>query len=134
MNDPEFIMLKNRFLLVLIFAILFTIPIFFIFKNKYSLGESTSIQNIRNQDNTFVWITKENCKECIKYEKVLKSQKISYYKIKETNIEELKELLNLSKEEIAPPMIVYIEKGNMISFLTDLNQENLIEFINQYKK
>ncbi len=136
MKDPEFIDLKNRFLLGVGICILLLVPFFFFMRNKLVDNKSTVISRINNNDSFIILVTDKSCKECEKYEKILKKEKIDFNKVnidKDNNYPNLLQKLNLSSSEIIPPSIIYIANGHLFSTLVNIgNEEDINAFIKNF--
>ncbi len=135
MNDPEFIELRNRFLLGVFIALLFIIPFFYFLKNKLIIDESI-INEIKNGENLTILVVENNCKECKKYEEHLKNNNVSYKKInkkEDKNYELILNKLNISYNDITSPTIIYIEKQNVVATLPNMRSDKEINaFIINY--
>ncbi|MBQ9018741.1 MAG: hypothetical protein IJ097_00315 [Bacilli bacterium] len=138
MKDKEFIKLRNKFLLDVLIVLIFIIPIIFILKNKIIGNESKILKTIKKEEKVVLLIKSKNCKKCDKSEKVLKDNKIKYIVLnKDTNIdyEKIIKKIDIKKDNIVSPTIIYIENQKVISFLTNIKTEKELEdFINSYKK
>ncbi len=136
MKDPEFIDLKNRFLLGVLIGIIILVPFFFFMRNKLVDNKSTVISRINNNDSFIILVTDKNCKECKNYEKVLKNEKIDYNKVnidKDKNYPSLLQELDLSSQEIIPPSIIYIANGHLFSTLVNIgNEKDIKTFIKNF--
>ena len=135
MKDPEFIELRNKFLLALLVALIFSVPVFFIFKNK--LISNNSIEDkINNNKNIVLYIVEDNCINCNKIKKYLDSNKIKYNMIyKNSNdYQKAMNIIGVNKENIISPTIMYIEETKLKSYIVDIKSEKEAEdFINNYK-
>lgn len=135
MKDPEFIELRNKFLLALLVALIFSVPIFFIFKNK--LVSNNSIEDkINNNKNIVLYIVEDNCINCNKIKKYLDSNKIKYNMIYKNSNDYQKTMntMGVNKEKIISPAIMYIEETKLKSYIVDIKSEKEAEeFINNYK-
>ncbi len=136
MKDPEFIDLKNRFLKGLGIIILFLIPSFFVIRNKLLVPTSSILKVIREEESSFVFVTRNKCKECKKAEKIIKKE-IEYLVLNQDtdkNYQRILRKLNLSSEEITPPSIIYIEEGKVKSILVINDEEELELYIENNRR
>ena len=78
MKDPEFIEMRNKFLLGLIIALIFSIPVFFIFKNKLVVNNELENKISKNKE-VVLYINSNDCINCKKVKKYLDNNKIKYY-------------------------------------------------------
>lgn len=135
MKDPEFIMLRNRFLFGLLVVLVFSIPLFFIFYNRFDV--SPKLTRIIEKENEVLFLVIENdCSSCQKVEKELKKKKVKYYKLhrlKERKYSSLLEQLNLSESDITPPTIIYIKDKKVVSTLVQKEIAEVDEFIDYYQ-
>lgn len=135
MNDPEFKEMLKKAIFALSVALVFIIPIFFIFKNKLSSTPNTIIKDIRNEKTFILYITKEKCNTC----KMLK-QELSDIKYKELNKDKNKDYneiimkLELDDSKLYIPALIYINKGKVESYIVDIkSKEDINNFLSNYK-
>lgn len=137
MKDPEFIELRNKFLLAVLVALAFTIPVIFIFKNRLVGNESSILKELKNNKEIVILVTDKDCNNCNKYKKVLDNYNVNYKVLnKDTNrdYEKILQKISLNKKIIVTPTIIYTKKGKTISFITDINSsEELKTYIENYK-
>ena len=137
MKDPEFIKLKNRFLFGIGICLLFLLPFFFFFLNKFTIKDSIIIQRIKNKETFIVFVSKNNCSQCKNYERKLQEEEIPYLLSnidKDKDYTKMLEYLNLSKEDLSFPSLIYIEEGVLVSTLVDFREEEFFSFISNYKE
>lgn len=136
MNDPEFIMLRNRFLLGVLVAIIFIVPLFFFFKNKLISNEDI-LQKIRNNETLMILVVENDCIECKNYQEQLNNDGIGYMKVnksKDTNYELILNELNMSYDDVTSPSIIYVKNKKVVSTLTNMKtNEEINSFIVNYK-
>ena len=111
MNDPEFIMLRNRFLIGILVALIFIMPLFFFFKNKIISNEDI-IREIRNKEKIIILVVENNCIECKNYQQKLNNNDVDYMKvnkIKDKDYELILNELNISSDDITTPAIIYVK-------------------------
>ena len=135
MNDPEFKEMLKKAIFALSVALVFIIPIFFIFKNKLSSTPNTIIKDIRNEKTFILYITKEKCNTC----KMIK-QELSEIKYKELNKDKNKDYneiimkLELDDSKLYIPALIYINKGKVESYIVDIkSKEDINNFLSNYK-
>ena len=135
MNDPEFKEILKKAIFALSVALVFIIPIFFIFKNKLSSTPNTIIKDIRNEKTFILYITKEKCNTC----KMLKKE-LSDIKYKELNKDKNKDYneiimkLELDDSKLYIPALIYINKGKVESYIVDIkSKEDINNFLSNYK-
>lgn len=135
MKDPEFILLRNRFVIALIFIIIFFVPIFFFLKNKFLINNSIIIDKINKEEDIVILVTEEQCDSCKQTEKVLNKDNVTYQILnvnKEKDYYQILKKLNLSIDEIVPPTVIYIEKGNVVATTLETEENDLEIFIENY--
>ena len=135
MNDPEFKEMLKKAIFALSVALVFIIPIFFIFKNKLSSTPNTIIKDIRDEKTFILYITKEKCNTC----KMIK-QELSEIKYKELNKDKNKDYneiimkLELDDSKLYIPALIYINKGKVESYIVDIkSKEDINNFLSNYK-
>ena len=135
MDDPEFKEMVKKAIFAVAVALVFIIPIFFIFKNKLSSTPNTIVKDIREEKTFILYITKENCNKCKTLKKELNN--IEYKELnKDTNknYNEIMMKLELNDSKIYVPALVYINKGKVESYIVDINtKEDIDNFLSNYK-
>lgn len=131
MKDPEFIELKNRFLIGIFICLLFMIPLFiFMYKSYISSDAMTMINNKK----TFVmFVVSNDCSDCFLVKEMLKDKNIKFTTVNSDTNRDYSAIMSrmtiLNKEK-SFPFIVYVEDGKMKANLFDINSEKkLNEFI-----
>ena len=136
MNDPEFIMLRNRFLIGILVALIFIMPLFFFFKNKIISNEDI-IREIRNKEKIIILVVENNCIECKNYQQKLNNNNEDYMKvdkIKDKDYELILNELNISSDDITTPAIIYVKNKKVVAILTNMkSDEEINNFILNYK-
>ena len=136
MKDPEVIQLRNRFILGIIIIIIFLIPLLIFISNKSGASDSIIINKINNKEKLFIFITSNNCSNCKEIEKIIKNEKIDYIELNKDKIKNYNYILkkiDISEEEITIPSLIYEENGKNYAILTNIKEEELIDFIDNYK-
>ena len=137
MVDEKVIDLRNRFFLAIFLIILFLTPLLFIFMNKFGKDDNIVISRINNNE-TFTILVINNISNTSKIESTLNKNNISYEIINTDKYRYYNSFLNkldINKNDIVEPSIIYIENGKLISILVEINDTNkLDEYIeNTYK-
>ena len=137
MVDEKVIDLRNRFFLAIFLIILFLTPLLFIFMNKFGKDDNIVISRINNNE-TFTILVINNISNTSKIESTLNKNNISYEIINTDKYRYYNSFLNkldINKNDIVEPSILYIENGKLISILVEINDTNkLDEYIeNTYK-
>lgn len=137
MVDEKVIDLRNRFFLAIFLIILFLTPLLFIFMNKFGKDDNIVISRINNNE-TFTILVINNISNTSKIGSTLNKNNISYEIINTDKYRYYNSFLNkldINKNDIVEPSIIYIENGKLISILVEINDTNkLDEYIeNTYK-
>lgn len=135
MNNPEFILLRNRFLIALLIALIFTVPLTFLFINKFGNKPTKLMQSINNKENIFVLVTENNCNNCQKIENILEKSSLNFFTINKDTEEQYSKFIQkikLPKSEIKSPTLIYLEDGIISSKLVDPTQDETQEFLTFY--
>ncbi len=134
MNDPEFRKLMKKFFLAILITLIFMIPIFFFLHNKVLIHKSELLTDINKNKTVVIYITENNCKKCNNLKDRIKN--INYKELnKDTNrdYEEIISKLGINESNISSPAILYVKKGQLISYIVDIKEDELKEFIKSYK-
>lgn len=137
MRDPEFVALRNRFLLGVVATLIIIIPLLVFFINKYGDSKSSVIKAIEKKEDIVVLVSNKECDFCPKVEAVLKDNNIEYIifdKVKEDKYEEILQKLEFSDNYVTVPGIFTLKKGKLD--LTAMNLEStddVLEFVDFYE-
>ena len=135
MRDPEFIELRNRFLIGLGICIVFMVPFFFFLKNKL-INTSKVIEAINRKEDIVLLVTSKDCSNCKIYKKQLTNLGVNYIETnrnKDKYYEEILRKLNVVKTDIIPPTIIYIKEGALYATLVEIKtKEELTIFVENY--
>lgn len=132
MNDPEFIMLRNRFIIGLVAALVFTIPLTFFFINKLGDKPSKILDGISNQETMLLLVTEQDCNSCKNVENILKENNVSYSvlnKDKESKYSQILKKLDFTQSDATPPTIIYIVDGKVYSSLVETEETKVLSYI-----
>lgn len=130
--DQDFIALRNRIVLAVLVAIVFTIPLIIFIFNKFGNNSSLILNSLNKKENLVLLVTKEQCKSCEDSENILKKQKVNYTllnKDQETNYEKIIRKIGISDDDIIVPTIIYVEEGLLYSSLVTPTKKELISYI-----
>lgn len=135
MKDPEFIELRNRFLIGILIAVIFSVPLFvFVYKTFSSPQVLTKIEK---GDTFSILIVAEECENCKLVENILDNKDIKYLKVnKSTNKDyaSIMEKLGIKNKNDSFPIIVYVKDGKMVGNLMNIDSEKEVEgFLNFHK-
>lgn len=135
MNDPEFKKLVKKFFLTAFIILIFIIPVFIIFYNRYKYTEDTILNNIRDKKTFILYITENKCSNCKEIEKALKNTK--YRKISKNNNDynSITSELEIYNQNITAPALMIIKKGVLDSYIVDIKDKKEVKnFITQNKR
>lgn len=137
MNDPEFKEMVNKAIFIVSVVLVFTIPVFFIFKNKIMITENKMSKDIRNGKTVLLYVTENRCNICKIIKKELDDKNIEYEEInkdKENDYDIIIEQIGLRSSNTTPPALIYIEKGKLISYVVNIeSKEDLDTYLKKYK-
>ena len=134
MRDPEIIQLRNRFLLAITIAVLFSVPLI-IFLNK-NFNNTNVLTRVREKDTFVILIENKNCKMCKKVNKLLADNSVDYVRLnrdKNKDYNKIMKDLELVNKREEYPVVVYVTKGKMTANLFNISDESEVEvFIKNY--
>ncbi len=134
-KDPEYKKYRNRFLLGLFLAIVFSLLMIVIIYRMY--GFTKNVQNDISKNNTYViYLYSKDCKNCKEIESILNKNSTDYQKInsKSSTADDLYKEYNITSTDEIESGILYFQKGKMYSNLFNINDlEELQNFIDYYK-
>ncbi len=137
MKDPEFIELRNKFLLGILVSIVFLTPLFFFFYNHLIVKDSSIVERIQRKESFVLLIQdKDYYNRGKMVRNILKEYAVDYEVSnleKDSHYEEILKILKLSSSDIESPTLVYIEKGVLVSTLPNIQkEEEVLSFIGNY--
>ncbi len=128
MRDPEFIELKNRFLLGVGIVVLFAIPIIIFLVKTYG---TSSVLNKINKDETFtILVTAKECDNCKLVSSILKDYDVEFVKLNSSsnkNYEEIMKMIKLENKREEFPVLIYIKDGEMQANLFSIDSKEKVE-------
>lgn len=138
MNDLEFNELRNRIIIGVLVAIIFSIPILIFVIKNFRIDTSDVLRKLKKKEDMLIYLKDDSCKQqCDMVENIFEDKKISYFTINighYADYDELLKRLDIEERAVEIPSIIYIEKGEMVANMMDVNQEdNLISFLEFYK-
>lgn len=132
-KDPEYIELRNKFLLGFSIVAIFAVAIILLFVNKFGFG--TTIDKKINKNETFVvFVTQDKCNNCDKVKEILNNRNVEYEELTygSNDTDRFYEKYSVTKTEA--PSVIYIRKGKIYSSMfTITNFEELELFLENYK-
>ena len=136
MRDPEFIEMRNRFILGMVVLILFGVPFLIFITRKFMVETSPIIKEIDSSETMLVYVEKANCSNCKEVEDMLKSYGIKYNKINSSGDRNYANVLNklgITTTDIDEPTLLYIEEGKFYAALVSIQtEEQLASFLVSY--
>ena len=137
MNDPELKQLFKKTIFIVLIILVFTIPIFLFYINKLYIKEDKLLNDISNKKTMMLYITENNCDICKTLKEELNNNNIKYKELNKDKSKDYKRIISnmgLDSSNIYAPTLIYIEKGEVISYIVDIESiEKLNDYINNYK-
>lgn len=135
MRDPEIIQLRNRFLLAITIALLFSVPLI-IFLNK-NFNNTNVLTRIREKDTFVILIENKGCKMCKKVNELLDDNSVDYVRLnrdKNKDYNKIMKDLELVNKREEYPVVVYVTKGKMTANLFNISDVSEVrEFMKNYE-
>ncbi len=131
MKDPEFIALRNRFVVALIITIIIVIPLGLFVITRFS-NQSTILKSIKNKDDVVIFITSNKCLECPNIKTVLDSYHVSYIELnKDTDksYSEIMQKIQMATQYVQSPGLIYLEEGQLYANYMNLTESKTKDFI-----
>ena len=135
MNDPEFIEMRNKFLISLLIVSIFA-ALFIVFLFKL-IGTNSNVDNkvLQNKD-VLILVVDKNCARCNAVKEVLKDNDIKYSildRYKDNKTKYIYQKIGLD-DEITTPCILSIKKGKLDSYLDNIDDQTVLEeYLNSLK-
>lgn len=133
MRDPEFIELRNKFLIGVVVAILFAIPVMIFVYKSFNVKESDVLTNIKKKEDMVIFLSSNTCDLCSGVEDILKEKNVSYLTLnidKNVDYKEVMRRFHISEKVVEVPGIIKVEDGKMVSNMMRISDKNeLNEFL-----
>lgn len=136
MRDPEFVALRNKFLIgLVIFVVVITLLIMIMY--RFLGNYSGKVYDDVVADKTFVFLQVSNkCEMCDSVKNVLDEKGIEYQiltmSLKDRH-EDVYRVLKIDSKNVEAPSLFYIKKGEVVAYLSGVdNQDELDSFIKNY--
>lgn len=135
MKDPEFIQLKNRFLLGVVISLCLAVPLMLFLIKSY--GGSSALDKLNKKDEFVLLITSNKCSECKSVEKILDNKDVKITKMNVSTTKDSAEVmrrLGISNTREVYPIVVYVKDGKMIANLyVEKNESDVEKFLEFHK-
>ena len=136
MRDPEFIELRNRFLIGLMVA-LFVGGLLIIIFYRSLISERSKVYNqLRSDDTVLLFVEDNNCDRCIQIKNILDNKRVEYYiynRDSDVERDSIEKVLKIDNYSIEIPALMYVKNGKVKSFLSDAEDiEEINDFIDNY--
>ena len=136
MRDPEFIELRNKFLLGVLIFLIFAIPIFFFVRNKMFMPDSKIMKYLKKNDSMLILVVEDNCTRCKKSKETLNELDVNYFILDKSTNRDYNNIiskLELSEEDVEIPTIILINKGKVYSYITNIkSSQEITSFVKNY--
>lgn len=136
MRNPEFIEIRNKFILGMLIILLFGIPFLIFITKKFMVETSEIIKGIDNSETMLVLVENVKCNNCKEIEEKLENYGLKYYTLNSTsdrNYLKILHKLDITTTDIAEPTLMYIEEGKFYAALVSIKtDEEINSFLAAY--
>ena len=128
MRDPEVIDLIKRTFLGIIIAIVFCGPMM-VFFAKVAPADTEIYKMIKNDDSFVIFVEEKKCDKCADAKNILDSYNVSYFILseKDKNYYDILNRFKLDVEMVKSPGLMFVENGELRSFIFDISDQNDIK-------
>lgn len=134
-DDLDLQELLNRIKIGLIF-ILVVVGAFLVFiYKKFGAENSNVLDKLSKNDNINILVIENKCSKCSEIKKTLNSEKVDYIVLnidKDKYYNTILKKLEITKNDIKVPSLIYVKDKKVYSILVDINEEELKGFIDNY--
>lgn len=134
-DDLDLQELLNRIKIGLIF-ILVVVGAFLVFiYKKFGAENSNVLDKLSKNDNINILVVENKCSKCSEIKKALNSEKVDYIVLnidKDKYYNTILKKLEITKNDIKVPSLIYVKDKKVYSILVDINEEELKGFIDNY--
>ena len=136
MRDPEFIELRNKFLLGVLIFLIFAIPIFFFVRNKMFMPDTKIMKSLKKNESMLILIVEDKCSRCTKSKELLNELDVNYFILNKSTNRDYNSIikkLNLSKEDTEIPAIILVNEGQVYSYISNIkSSKEITSFVKSY--
>ena len=136
MRDPEFVEMRNKFIIGMAVLILFGIPFLIFITRKFMVETSPIIKGIDNAESMIVLVEKADCSNCKMVNDTLNEYGIKYRKINSSsdrNYGKILHKLDITKTDIDEPTLMFIYEGKFYAALVSIkSEEDVVNFLITY--
>ena len=128
MRDPEVIDLIKRTFLGIIIAIVFCGPMM-VFFAKVAPADTEIYKMIKNDDSFVIFVEVKKCDKRADAKNILDSYNVSYFILseKDKNYYDILNRFKLDVEMVKSPGLMFVENGELRSFIFDISDQNDIK-------
>lgn len=133
MRDPEFILLRNRFLVAVGVALIFAIPTLLFVVKSFGREVTDVLKGLNEKEDMLIYVESNDCTGCLEVKQVLEDKNVEYMILnidKNIDYEEIIRKLGVSRKVVEVPSLIYVEDGDMVAnFMGIKTQNDVISFL-----
>ena len=133
MRDPEFILLRNRFLVAVGVALIFAIPTLLFVVKSFGREVTDVLKGLNEKEDMLIYVESNDCTGCLEVKQILEDKNVDYMVLnidKNTDYEEIIRKIGISKKVVEVPSLIYVEDGDMVAnFMGIKTQNDVISFL-----
>lgn len=133
MRDPEFILLRNRFLVAVGVALIFAIPTLLFVVKSFGREVTDVLKGLNEKEDMLIYVESNDCTGCLEVKQILEDKNVDYMVLnidKNTDYEEIIRKLGVSKKVVEVPSLIYVEDGDMVAnFMGIKTQDDVLSFL-----
>lgn len=133
MRDPEFILLRNRFLVAVGVALIFAIPTLLFVVKSFGREVTDVLKGLNEKEDMLIYVESNDCTGCLEVKQVLEDKNVDYMVLnidKNTDYEEIIRKIGISKKVVEVPSLIYVEDGDMVAnFMGIKTQDDVLSFL-----
>lgn len=133
MRDPEFILLRNRFLVAVGVALVFAIPTLLFVVKSFGREVTDVLKGLNEKEDMLIYVESNDCIGCLEVKQILEDKNVDYMVLnidKNTDYEEIIRKIGISKKVVEVPSLIYVEDGDMVAnFMGIKTQDDVLSFL-----
>ncbi len=133
MRDPEFILLRNRFLVAVGVALIFAIPTLLFVVKSFGREVTDVLKGLNEKEDMLIYVESNDCTGCLEVKQILEDKNVDYMVLnidKNTDYEEIIRKIGISKKVVEVPSLIYVEDGDMVAnFMGIKTQDDVLSFL-----
>lgn len=135
-KDEELIYLRNKIIIAIVVALVFSIPLFIFVYRNFHVEEDSLISSIKNKETILIFVERDSCDRCNGVLEILDQNQVDYHLVNADHMSHYTEMIRLvgiSDKYVKVPGLIYLKDGELVANMMDIrSQTDLSAFLSEY--